>query len=453
MLRQTDPFLRERLHDLDDLAHRLLAVLTGSDAPARRELPDNAILVARTMAPAALLDYDRAKLRGVLVEEGGPMSHVTLVARALGIAMVGQIENATGLVEPGDAVIVDGATGDVHIRPGSDVEHSYADKVRLRARRQDQYRALRALPCITCDGAQVSLNLNAGLLVDLPHVAETGADGIGLFRTELQFMLASALPRTEEQRQLYAAVLDGAAGRPVTFRTLDVGGDKVLPYLRTVPEDNPALGWRAIRLSLDRPALLRTQVRALLRAAAGRDLKVMFPMIASMERELRTMEKRGQPVPDTLKIGLMLEVPSLLFELDEVMRVADFVSVGSNDLLQYLYAADRGNARVADRFDPLSPAPLRALRAVVERARAAGREVTLCGELASKPIEALALIGVGFRSISLSASAFGPVKAMLLGVDSQQVQEAIAPFLGADPPARSARDTLREFAAKTGVSL
>lgn len=463
MLRQTDPFLRERLHDLDDLAHRLLAVLTGSGSPAKRELPHNAILVARTMGPAALLDYDREKLRGVIVEEGGPTSHVTLVARALGIAMVGGVENATGLVEPGDPLIVDGITGDVHVRPGGDVEHSYADKVRLRARRQDQYRKLRELPCRTRDGTRVSLLLNAGLLVDLPHVGETGADGIGLFRTELQFMLASTLPRTGEQEKLYRKVLDGATGRPVTFRTLDVGGDKVLPYLRTVPEDNPALGWRAIRLSLDRPALMRTQVRALLRASSERELKVMFPMIATIaefeagkrivERELRAMERRGHRGPERLSVGLMLEVPSLLFQLDEVMAHADFVSVGSNDLLQYFFAADRTNSRVAGRFDPLSPPVLRALRRVVESAAAAGRELTLCGELASRPVEALALVGLGFRSISISASAFGPVKAMLLGLDADAAAAALAPYLTNAPPEKPARDALNALAARSGVPL
>jgi phosphotransferase system enzyme I (PtsP) len=463
MMRQTDPFLRERLHDLDDLAHRLLSQLTGGPkAAVRADLPKDAILVARSMGPAALLDYDRERLRGLVVEEGGPTSHVTLVARALGIAMVGNIDNATGLVEPGDPIIVDGISGIVHIRPQPDVERSYADKVQLRARRQQQYRALRERPARTRDGADIGMFLNAGLLVDLPHLAETGAAGIGLFRTELQFMLAPAMPRAEEQQRLYGAVLQAAEGRPVTFRTLDVGGDKVLPYLRTVQEDNPALGWRAIRLGLDRPALLRTQLRALLRAAAGRELKVMFPMVAAVEEfdagkklveaELRYLGQRGHGVPERIEVGAMLEVPSLLFDIDAILRRVDFLSVGSNDLLQYLFAADRTNPRVADRFDPLSRPVLRALKHVVDHGRAAGKPVTLCGEMAARPLEALALIGLGFRSISLSAAAVGPVKAMLLDVDAGEIEAALAPCLdGADdvPP----REALREFASRRGLQV
>ncbi|MFL5042235.1 MAG: putative PEP-binding protein, partial [Xanthobacteraceae bacterium] len=278
MLRQTDPFLRDRLHDLDDLAHRLMRQLTGQDhAPSRELLPDNAVIVARSMGPATLLDYDRKRLRGLVLEEGGPNSHVAIVARALGIATVGQIENATGAADPGDAIIVDGTTGDLHVRPPPDVETAYIERVRLRARRQAQYLALRDKPCVTRDGEPVSLMLNAGLMVDLPHIAETGAAGIGLFRTELQFMISPAFPRATEQFALYQAVLNAADGRPVTFRTLDIGGDKVLPYMRSVEEENPALGWRAIRLGLDRPGLLRSQVRALLKAGSDRELKVMFP--------------------------------------------------------------------------------------------------------------------------------------------------------------------------------
>src|SRR5690349_21601143 len=284
MLRATDPYLRERLHDLDELANRLMHQLLGQDyAPARDRLPENAILVARSMGPAALLEYDRKRLRGLVLEEGGPNSHVAIVARALGIAAVGEIANATGVADPGDAIIVDGSTGDVHVRPSPDMEAAYIERVRLRARRQLQYLALRDKPCVTRDGQPIALMINAGLPVDLPHIEETGAAGIGLFRTELQFMVAAAFPRTAEQFSLYRAVLDAAGGQPVTFPTLDIGGDKVLPYMRNVEEENPALGWRAIRLGLDRPGLLRSQVRAMLRAAGGRDLKLMFPMIASVE--------------------------------------------------------------------------------------------------------------------------------------------------------------------------
>src|SRR5256886_310595 len=248
MLRATDPYLRERLHDLDELANRLMHQLMGQDyAPARDRLPENAVLVARSMGPAALLEYDRKRLRGLVLEEGGPNSHVAIVARALGIAAVGEITNGTRVADPGHAIIVDGATRHGHMAASPDMEAAYIERVRLRARRQLQYLALRDRPCMTKDGTEVTLLINAGLAVDLPHIEETGSAGIGLFRTELQFMVAEQFPRTAEQFALYRSVLAAAGDKPVTFRTLDIGGDKVLPYMRNVQEGNPGFGWRAIR--------------------------------------------------------------------------------------------------------------------------------------------------------------------------------------------------------------
>ncbi len=464
MLRVTDPYLRERLHDLDDLANRLMRHLMGQDhAPPREQLPDNAILVARSMGPAALLDYDRRKLRGLLLEEGGPTSHVSIVARAIGIAAVGEIDNISGLVEPGDPIIVDGSTGDVHLRPASDIETAYGERVKLRARRQAQYRALRDRPSVTKDGQDVKLMINAGLLVDLPHIAETGAAGIGLFRTELQFMIATEMPRISEQLSLYRAVLDSAGDKPVTFRTLDVGGDKILPYMRAEPEENPALGWRAIRLGLDRPGLMRSQIRALLQAAAERELRVMFPMVATcaefddakamIERELTALRRRRHKLPDRVEVGTMVEVPSLLFQLDALVSRVDFLSVGSNDLVQFLFAADRGNRRVADRFDALSAPVLRALMQIVDRAKAGGKPVTLCGELASKPIGALALVALGFRALSLTPSALGAVKAMLLDLDVKKAEALLRPLVENPPSTGTIRERLEQFAAAEGLQL
>jgi phosphotransferase system enzyme I (PtsP) len=464
MLRASDPYLRDRLHDLDDLANRLMRVLMGQDhAPGREQLPDNAIVVARAMGPAALLDYDRKKLRGLILEEGGPTSHVAIVARALGIPTVGEIENATGLVEQGDAIIVDGSTGHVHMRPPQDIEVAYGERVKLRARRQAQYRALRDRPCVTKDGCAMALMINAGLTIDLPHMNETGAAGIGLFRTELQFMVAPKLPRTGEQLTLYRTVLDAAGKKPVTFRTLDIGGDKVLPYLRNFEEENPALGWRAIRLGLDRPGLLRSQVRALLRAAGGRELRVMFPMIAAVEEfdrakilvemELTHLRRHGHLLPERVQIGTMLEVPSLLFQLDELLERVDFLSVGSNDLMQFLYAADRGNNRVSNLFDPLSAPVLRVLKDIAEKAAKHGKPVALCGELASQPIGAMALAILGYRSLSLSPSAVGPVKAMLLDLDCKKGAEVLLPALEQPIGSLSIRHRLEDFAAAQGLQL
>jgi phosphotransferase system enzyme I (PtsP) len=464
MLRQTDPFLRERLHDLDDLANRLMRQLTGRDhAPSRDSLPENAILVARSMGPAALLDYDRKRLRGLVLEEGGPHSHVTIVARALGIPTVGEIDNATGIADPGDAIIVDGSSGDLHIRPLPDMEAAYAERVKLRARRQQQYSALRDKPCITKDGKAVTLLINAGLSVDLPHIADTGAAGIGLFRTELQFMVAPNFPRTTEQYALYRTVLDAAGDKPVTFRTLDIGGDKLLPYMRNVEEENPALGWRAIRLGLDRPGLLRTQLRALLRAAGSRALKIMFPMISTVqefdqaremvERELTHLRRHGHKLPDQVEVGSMVEVPSLLYQLDELLERADFLSVGSNDLVQFLYAIDRGNPRVSNRFDTLSAPVLRALKDIADRADAHKKPATVCGELASQPIGALALVGLGYRSLSLTPSAVGPVKAMLLELDCQKTAKFLGPLIEQGSRGAPIRAQLEKFAADNGLQI
>jgi phosphotransferase system enzyme I (PtsP) len=465
MLRQTDPFLRERLHDLDDLANRLMRQLTGRDhAPSRESLPENAILVARSMGPAALLDYDRKRLRGLVLEEGGPNSHVAIVARALGVPAIGEIDNATGIADPGDAIIVDGSVGDLHLRPLPDMEAAYAERVRLRARRQQQYQALRDLPCVTRDGEEINLLINAGLSVDLPHIADTGAAGIGLFRTELQFMVAPNFPRASEQYALYRAVIEAADGKPVTFRTLDIGGDKVLPYMRNIEEENPALGWRAIRLGLDRPALLRTQLRALLRAGGGRALKIMFPMIATVaefdqakdlvERELTHLRRHGHKLPDEVEVGSMVEVPSLLYQLDELLAHVDFLSVGSNDLVQFLYAVDRGNPRVSGRFDPLSAPVLRALKDIADACRKHHKPATLCGELASQPLGALALVAIGYRSLSLTPSAMGPVKAMLLDLDCRKAAAFLCAVMEKSTAGGvSIRAQLEKFAADSGLQI
>ena len=464
MLRQTDPYLRDRLHDLDDLANRLLRTLAGkANGVPHEELPENAILIARSMGPAALLDYDRARLRGVVLEEGGPTSHIAIVARALGIPAVGEILNATALIQSGDAVIVDGQAGAVQIRPQPDVENAYKDKARLRARKQEQYRKLKSQPAVTKDGVPIVLQINAGLLVDMPNLEATAASGVGLFRTELQFMVAEHMPTTSEQQALYTAVLDQSEGKPVTFRTLDIGGDKVLPYMERVEEENPALGWRAIRIGLDKPRLLRAQLRALLRAGAGRDLKIMLPMIATVDefqrartivrRERAMLEKKGHVLPLGLQLGVMVEVPSLLFELPEIVREADFLSIGTNDLMQFLFAADRENKRVAERFDPLGIGALRALRSIIAAATEANCPVTVCGEMGGKPLETMALIGLGYRAFSMSAASIGPVKGMLRALDAGKLAERLDWMLASGEGAASLRPQLAAFAAETKVPV
>ncbi len=464
MLRQTDPYLRERLHDLDELANRLLHQLTGEAFTLGTDaLPDNAILVARSMGPAALLEYNRAKLRGLVLEEGGSTSHVAIVAKALGIPCVGDATGITSLVEPGDAIIIDGDTGDVQVRPQPDVEQAYAEKARLRARRMEQYRSLRNKLSVTADKQHISLQMNAGLLIDLANLDEWGAAGIGLFRTEILFMVAPSMPRASAQEGLYRAVLSVAGNRPVTFRTLDIGGDKVLPYMRAPDEENPALGWRAIRIGLDRPALLRTQFRALLRAAVGQELRVMIPMIGSaseidqvrkaFEREREHLLKHGHGTPKAVKFGVMLEIPSLLFDLDALMKRIDFVSIGSNDLMQFLFAVDRENKLVSNRFDPLHPSMLRALGQIAVKAREHNVEASVCGEMAGRPIEALALVALGYRHLSMSASSLGPVKAMLLKLNAGAAQTAMETALAKSDGIASLRPMLKDFAEKNKVPV
>jgi phosphotransferase system enzyme I (PtsP) len=462
MLRQIDPHARDRLHDIDDLSNRLLRLLSGGGGTAATsQLPQDTILMARTMGPAELLDYDRQRLRGLVLEEGGPSSHVAIVARALGIAALTQVKGALEAVEPGDAAIVDAEGGELHVRPTPEVIAAYADKVRFRARRQAQYAALRNVPAVTLDGERIALNINAGLLVDLPHLNQSGADGIGLFRTELQFRIGSTCPRLEQQTRIYKAILDAAGDRPVTFRSLDVGGDKVLPYFRAAKEENPALGWRAIRMALDRPALFRTQIRALLRAAAGRELRIMLPMIsdvsefaaarALIDREVMLLKRHGRPEPKTLMVGAMIEVPALLWQLDRILPLADFASVGSNDLMQFLFAADRGNMRVADRFDSLNPAMLKALKLIADTAKRHDVPLTLCGEMAGRPLEAMTLIGLGFRSISMAPASVGPVKAMILSLDAGNLGEKLEELLECKDT--SLREDLKRFAAEQGVQI
>ena len=462
MMRQQDPYLRERLHDFEDLAFRLLRELVGKPhGPVAEGITGDYIVVARNMGAAELLDYSKENLRGLVLEEGAPTSHVVIVARALGIPVVGQMHNILSLSESGNSIIVDGDEGVVHLRPAADVETAYAEKVRFRARRQAAYEELRDVPARTVDGIDIEMQMNAGLAMDLPQLHQSGAAGIGLFRTELHFMVASRFPRPSEQDELYRAVLDASDGKPVTFRTLDIGGDKVLPYGNAIHEENPALGWRAIRLSIDRPGLIRMQIRALLKAGAGRRLKVMLPMVtevreirkvkAIIDREVAILRRFGHAQPSQFQLGAMIEVPSILWQLDELMTEVDFVSVGSNDLFQFMTATDRGNSRIANRFDPLSRPFLRALRSIVLKADQHRVPLTLCGEIAGRPLSAMALIGIGFRSLSMSSSSIGPVKAMLRELDAQALSRVLLPAIAEPIGGQTMRELLTDFADAHGI--
>jgi phosphotransferase system enzyme I (PtsP) len=455
-----DPYLRERLHDLEDLNDRLLRHLSGAGGVAR-DLPENAVLIARNLGPADLLEYDRTRLRGLLLEEGSSASHAAIVARALDIPCVGRLNGLRDQVSEGDPVIVDAETGEAFLRPRPDIIKAIQARIEVRRQRQAEFAKLRDTPAFTRDGVKITLLMNAGLDVDLESLADTGAEGIGLFRTEFQFMVSEEMPRVTAQTALYSRVMDGADGLPVTFRTLDLGGDKVLPYMEAEREDNPALGWRAIRMGLDRPALLRLQLRALIAAAQGRPLRIMFPLVASVDEfrtaralvdtEIAWAQRRGRPAPSRLDVGAMIEAPALIWHLNALLPMTDFVSVGTNDLMQYLFAADRGNPRVADRYDFLSPPALKAMAEIQRACVQTGTPVSVCGEMAGRPLEAFALVALGFERLSMPPAGIGPVKQMILACDREAARRGITPLL--DSGAGSVRNEIETLSRKLYLAV
>jgi len=457
--RLDDPVLRERLHDLDDLARRLLRHLTGESAV--QDLPMNAVIVARAMGPAELLDYGRERLVGLVLEDAASTSHVAIVARSMGLPLIGSAEGITDSARVGDSIVVDGETGEAHLRPQAEIVAAFEAKRTLREHAQARFAALRDLPAVTKDGVPIKLMMNAGLQLDMPHLHESGADGIGLFRTELQFMIGETMPRLSDQAAFYRSIIEAAGDKPVVFRTLDLGGDKVLPYARWEREANPALGWRAIRIALDRPALLRYQVRALLMAAAGRTLRILLPMVsnvdefnrarAMVDREIERARLIGMDRPRQVLVGAMLEVPSLAFMLPQLMRNADFVSIGSNDLLSFVFAVDRTNPRVSRRYDNLNPAALTLIRLIVNSSAEAHGELSLCGEMAGKPLDAMALIGLGLRTLSMQPANIGPIKMMIRSMSLSEVAPFVDKLCGRTD--HSLRTRLTAFAAERGIAL
>ena len=462
MLQVSEPYLRERLFDLEDLANRLQQYLAGQ-APgiAAADGPAEFILVAHSMGPAELLDYASRRIRGLVLEEGSPTAHVAIVARAFDIPVVGRVAEAVERIDNGDTVIVDGDHGQVMIRPSGDIEQGVAATIAARTKRRAYYDTLRDTPAVTRDGIAVRLLLNAGLLLDLAQLATTGAEGVGLFRTEIPLLTRHAFPDVADQTEFYSRAYEQADSRPIVFRTLDIGGDKVLPYLAHAAEENPAMGWRAIRIGLDRPAMLRQQLRALLRAAAGRDLYVKFPMIAEiaefeearalLDKEVARLAAESREPPRSVRVGVMLEVPSLLWQLPALLERVDFLSIGTNDLAQFLFACDRGNPRLADRYDLLSAPMLALFRQVIAACNATGKQLSMCGEMAANPIEAMVLIALGFRTLSLAATAIGPVKAMTRSLDAG----ALALYLDelGERPDHSLRRWLEAYARDHAVAV
>lgn len=429
-----DAYLRDRLHDLDDLSNRLLRILTGQGKDTGAEMPDNPILVARNIGPGELLGYGKS-IRGIILEEGSIGSHAAIVARAWAIPLVIYAKGILTEALNGDAVLVDGEQGIVHLRPDDAVQAAFRDKIAMQTRAQERYASIRDLPAQSKCGTTIGLHMNAGLMADLPSLAGSGAEGVGLFRTELQFLIRNQMPKRGELSALYARVMDAADGRRVAFRTLDIGSDKVLTYMKPNDEPNPAMGWRAIRVGLDKPGVLRMQLQALIRAANGRPLTVMFPFIAQMEefRDARAemdkaMERErilGHPLPEKIEVGAMLETPSLAFAPETFFQEVDFLSIGGNDLKQFFFAADRENERVRRRYDTLNVSFLSFLEQIIARCDASNTPLSFCGEDAGRPIEALCFAALGLRTLSMRPASIGPVKSLLRRCDITAVKAVI----------------------------
>ena len=456
------PFWRERLADIEEIGDRLLDHLAG----ARPGPPDGGgtgdiVAVARNLGAAQLLEYDRARLRAVVLEEGSPTAHAAIVARALEIPMVGQVRGALGRFRDGEPVVVNGSDGQVTAQPDDAALAALHEQAAERVRRDALYRELRGKPARTRDGVAIRLDINIGLAVDAGHLDALGAEGIGLCRTEIPFMTARRYPGLDEQTALYRGILEAAGARRVVFRTLDIGGDKRLPYLPAAKEENPAMGWRAIRIGLDRPAMLRQQLRALLRAAAGRELCVMFPMVATVAefdgaRALLLRERdralaRGEPCADGLSVGCMIEAPALMWQLRALLERADFAALGTNDLVQFMFAADRANAATLRRYGLLSPPALSLTRQLARACDAARVPLSVCGEAAAGALEAMALVAAGVRALSMPPSRVGPVKAMCRSLDTRPLRALLETLY--DSAAADLRPRLRAFALDHGVAL
>jgi len=452
MTQVNDAYLRERLHDLDDLSNRLLRILTGQGRETGADMPTDPILIARNIGPAELLDYGR-DLKGIVLEEGSVGSHAAIVARALAIPLVIHAERITTEALNGDQILVDGDQGLVHLRPDESVVSAFRDKMAMQAEAQQRYASIRDKPALTLCGQHIKLKMNAGLMADLPSLKGSGAEGVGLFRTELQFLIRSHMPKRAELSELYARVMDSAGDQRVVFRTLDIGSDKVLPYMKPHDEPNPAMGWRAIRLGLDKPGVMRMQLQALIRGAKGRPLTIMFPFVAQhdeftaarteMDKALERERILGHPIPDLIEVGAMLETPSLVFAADGFYREVDFLSIGGNDLKQFFIAADLENARVRKRYNPLSVRFLNFLEGIIYRCATLGTPLSFCGEDAGRPVEAVCLAAIGFRSLSMRPASIGPVKSLLRSINLEELRLVI--HNGREQGAQSVRPAVMDY--------
>jgi phosphotransferase system enzyme I (PtsP) len=424
-----DDYLRERTTDVRDAAQRLLENLTGMPGQ-QYDIPDDAVLVAEDLSPADLSMLEGDKFRGIALATGGVTSHASILAKSFEIPSVVAIEDLTESVHQGDMLIIDGNAGSIHVNPTSEVIREYERLERDYAELNRELGGLKNLPAETTDGHRVSLYANIGLLSDVAFAQSHGAQGVGLYRTEIAFLSHRDFPSEEDQYALYSKVVEGMAGKPVTIRTLDIGADKYPSYMRSVTaEPNPFLGWRSIRISLEVEEIFKTQLRAILRAGDLGRIRMLIPMISSLEEIQKVkeilaeakgeLEREGTPYDRQMELGIMVEVPAAVQLADRFLREVDFLSIGTNDLIQYILAVDRSNRKVANLYEPLHPAVLAALISTIEAGKRVGKRVGMCGEMAGDPVSALLLVGMGLEEFSMGSLYIPVIKKAIRSVSYQ----------------------------------
>ena len=435
----SDPYIKEKLYDLRDVSDRLRAFIGGDVEREFVSGDEDIVVIAQSMGPADLMDYNYTQIKALVIEECSPTMHVVIVAKALNIPVVAKIYGVLKEVKAGETVAVNGDEGTLYPNPSESLITEYQKKSVGLQKVFEELESLSSHPTKTKDDIKINLALNYGLDLDYDYIKPTHCDGIGLYRTEIMFMSADKMPDVETQRKQYARLYEALGSKKIILRSLDVGSDKFLPYWGEIKEDNPAIGWRSIRITLDRRSILRQQIRAMLRAAADKELNVMFPMISTCEEFLEAKEtlmleyerekQRGRPTAAKVNVGIMIEVPSLLFQLDEILQQVDFISVGTNDLYQFVFACDRGNPRLTARYDVLSAPFLKLMKMIVDKAGQYKVYCSVCGEMASNPLEAMALIGLGYRNLSVSGAAYANVKKMIMSMKNEDVADYVRSLL------------------------
>jgi phosphotransferase system enzyme I (PtsP) len=414
-----DPYLRERSADMEDIGRRIIDVLEGNENNGVK-LKEKRVIVAEDIFPSDMAMLDHDKILGIATEKGNSYSHAAIMAKSLGIPAVVGVKGLLHAANVKDQVIVDGTSGHIYLNPDKQVRDEYLRLEKEYTTRLKELEPLRDLPAVTSDGTRIRLRANIGLLSDVRTATANGAEGVGLYRTEFPYMARTSFPNRQEQALLYRKILEGFPGQPVNIRTLDIGGDKGLPYFSYPPEDNPFLGWRSIRVSLDEEAIFREQLAGILLAAPAGQATIMFPLISCLDevRRIRAILdsvveelcRQGHDVCGGLPLGIMVEVPAAVQIIDRLAAEVDYLSIGTNDLIQYMLAADRNNIKVKQYYEPYHPAVLHAIKQVADVGHKLGKKVSLCGEMASDPLNALLLVGMGIREFSLSAPSIPLVK-------------------------------------------